>query len=181
MSRGALGASMALRTAGLDDAPSIASVHVRSWRETYRGILPASELAALDVAEETRFWERMLERQGEQATTLVAEADGGIVGFAAGGPARDDGTADEGEVYAVYLLERHQGQGLGRQLFAGVLEHLRSHGLTPVGLWVLAANPTVGFYEHLGGRRVGEREEEHGLTEVRYRWSGEETQLNPSA
>ncbi len=162
---------MAAREARRDGTEAIASVHVRSWRETYDGLLPARQLETLDVDEKAVFWARTLDRQGPDATTLVAEADGAIVGVAAGGPPRDEARADEGEVYALYVLDSHQGQGLGGELFEGVLDHLRGRERMPVGLWVLEANPTTGFYEHLGGRRVDEREDEHGLTEVRYRWS----------
>jgi hypothetical protein len=38
-----------IRTASVDDAPMLASMHVASRRETYVGILPDARLAALSV------------------------------------------------------------------------------------------------------------------------------------
>jgi hypothetical protein len=40
-----------IRRASQSDARAIAEVHVASWRETYRGIVPDAFLDALSVAE----------------------------------------------------------------------------------------------------------------------------------
>src|SRR5580700_11026321 len=52
--------SNGLRKAELIDAPKIARVHVASWLETYKGILPDEMLAALSVERRTHAWELML-------------------------------------------------------------------------------------------------------------------------
>jgi GNAT superfamily N-acetyltransferase len=60
-----------------------------------------------------------------------------------------------GELYAIYLLEDHRGEGCGRMLFGAVHDYLRREGLAPFQLWVVAGNHTAeAFYEALGGRRV---------------------------
>ena len=71
------------------------------------------------------------------------------------------------------LADRH-GEGLGRGLLAAAAE--RGHrGLM---LWVMAANPARGFYEHLGGRELARRRVAIGreatgafeIDEVAYGW-----------
>jgi hypothetical protein len=50
---------------------------------------------------------------------------------------------------------------------------LALEGLNGLMLWVLAANPTRGFYEALGGRLLGEQPIQIGpdsLVEVAYGW-----------
>jgi GNAT superfamily N-acetyltransferase len=45
------------------------------------------------------------------------------------------------------------GQGIGRRLFARALDHVRSRG--PQMLRIVSDPNAVGFYQHLGARRVG--------------------------
>lgn len=160
---------MALREATLGDAGAVADVHVRSWRETYPGLLPAEQLEALDVDEREDFWERVIEEKPETCTFLD-EAEGEVVGFVSAGPATGELAGEGGEVYALYVLEAHQREGRGRQLFEAATGDLRERGLTPVYLWVLAGNPARGFYEHLGAEAVAKRAENADCPEVCYRW-----------
>ena len=48
---------MKIRPAVLQDAPSIAHVHVASWRATYPGIVPQSFLDSLDELQFTERWQ----------------------------------------------------------------------------------------------------------------------------
>jgi GNAT superfamily N-acetyltransferase len=98
---------------------------------------------------------------------------GNIVGFASGGPERSGDPVYTGEVYAIYLLERWQGQGIGRQLTITLVRQLIQRGFTSLLIWVLADNPSRRFYEALGGQPVRDRLEMTGgieLTDVAYGW-----------
>ena len=59
-----------LRMANLDDAESIARIHVDTWRTTYAGMLPDDMLVAMSEEKQARMWRRML-RGGE--TVIVAD------------------------------------------------------------------------------------------------------------
>ena len=83
-----------------------------------------------------------------------------IVGFASCGASRDEGF--DGEMYTLYLLESHHGQGLGKALFRAALEAMRSQGKRRVIVWVLADNPTCKFYEYMGGVQTLEKPIEIG-------------------
>jgi ribosomal protein S18 acetylase RimI-like enzyme len=54
-------------------------------------------------------------------------------------------------LYALYLLKSHQKKGIGRALFIKGQELLLADGYKRFVLTVLANNPTVGFYERMGG------------------------------
>jgi GNAT superfamily N-acetyltransferase len=141
-----------LRDAHVGDAFGIATVHVRSWLTTYPGIMPEAYLKSLSIEKRAVGWERGLQNPIDGAFTLVAEEDGQIVGFAAGGPERDGDPEYPGELYAVYLLQEYQGKGIGRQLFAEVTRRLKAQGFRNMLLWVAKENhPSRAFYERMGG------------------------------
>ena len=135
---------MSIREARLEDAPAIARVHIDAWRETYQGIIPNTYLAQLSYAKRTQQWERTLVDQ----RVYVVESEDKVVGFAQGGPNRSD--AREGELYAIYVLQASQGQGLGKALFQRIAEDLAEYETMQVS--VLQDNPACQFYERFGGR-----------------------------
>ncbi len=103
---------MKIRLAKVDDAPAISRVHIDSWRTSYRGIVPDQVLDNLDYVRNNIRWREMLSNLGEMKCFFVAEDDDGrIVGFAIGGPNRDENTGFNGELYAIYLIKECQGQG----------------------------------------------------------------------
>jgi GNAT superfamily N-acetyltransferase len=165
---------MQIRPATPADAEAIARVHVQSWREAYTGIVPARFLDALSVERRTMMWLEITTTRAEDSFVYVAEdATAGIVGFASGGAQRDSEIDYEGEVFALYLLQTHQKQGIGRRLLHAVTERLRAEGYQSILIWVLSQNPSRHFYEYMGGVYVTEKEIEIGgviLPEVAYGW-----------
>jgi GNAT superfamily N-acetyltransferase len=111
----------------------------------------------LSIEERERVWRGWLGGSNERRSTLVADADGEIVGFVSIGPARGDGTRpDAGELDAIYLLPDCWGLGIGRALMSEALGELRRIGFTTAVLWVLADNPRARrFYERGGWRLNG--------------------------
>lgn len=164
---------MTVRPATLEDAPQLSRVHVDAWRETYTGIVPQTYLDGLAYQTRTERWRRILSEPRPDDGNFVAEVDGQVVGFSSGGKERQYDGEFPGELYALYLLKAHQGKGLGRQLFNAVVTHLVSKDYSGMMLWVLRDNPTVKFYEHMGGTKVREQEIELGgekLPEWGYGW-----------
>ncbi|WMJ17866.1 GNAT family N-acetyltransferase [Geobacillus proteiniphilus] len=163
-----------IRKATWVDAPAIASVHVESWKTTYSGIVPDAYLETLSVGEKQPLWEKVLSQSGH--SVFVAEENGRVVGFVSGGRNRaSDGPIAkyDGELYAIYLLKEVQGKGLGRQLVQALTRDLAQKGIQSMAVWVLADNPSRGFYERLGGEKVAEERVEIGgkaLWEWCYGW-----------
>jgi L-amino acid N-acyltransferase YncA len=161
-----------IRHAGIEDAASIASVHVESWKTTYAGIVPADYLASLSSAGRTESWREQL--QQATALILVAEDATGVIGFACGGKLREPIDGFDAELYAIYLLHQQQKQGVGRMLTRKLAQDLRRQGFKSLVVWVLARNPAAGFYARLGGSPVAEKEIEIGgawLTEIAFAWT----------
>jgi ribosomal protein S18 acetylase RimI-like enzyme len=164
-----------IREARPQDVPAIAKVHVDSWRTTYQGIVASEFLASLSYEESERMWLKGLASSPNPVSLFVAETpDGAVVGFAAVGPEREGDTTHKGEIYAIYLVQNYQRQGIGRALFRACVGKLDERGFTSFLLWVLRANPARHFYEALGGKFLRENEfpiGNEGLFAVAYGWT----------
>jgi len=167
-----------VRRAEPQDAPAVARVHVASWRQAYRGLLPQEYLDSLSVEARTMTWAKAFSQlPGQSSTTLVGELDGQIVGFASVGPSRDDDTdTATGELWGLYLDPAHWGTGQGHTLHTEALDVTRASGATEATLWVLTTNQRArNFYERHGWTADGaEKSVWRGdvrLDETRYRIS----------
>ncbi|HUG14004.1 MAG TPA: GNAT family N-acetyltransferase [Thermomicrobiales bacterium] len=167
--------TITIRAATLDDAASIARVHVASWRTTYRGLVPDGLLDRLAVAPRERYWGGIIANPDAPEFIYVAQSpDGEIIGFVSGGPEQQGSSEYTGELYAIYLLEDWQRQGIGRRLTREVARELLARGHSSMLLWVFAGSTFRRFYERLGGIVVAEKEETFGgatLLVVAYGWS----------
>ena len=167
---------MLIRAAQLADAVAIATVHVESWRTTYAGILPDDYLAKLSYDQREPLWHDILSTPDGAEFVYVAEEDGGnVIGFAAGGAERSGDAIYTGELYAIYLRDRYQRRGIGRQLTMAVVNRLLHEGYSSMLVWVFAANPSRAFYEALGGQQVYEKSKSVTIggvecAEVAYGW-----------
>jgi ribosomal protein S18 acetylase RimI-like enzyme len=166
--------------AGPADAEALARVHVTSWRETYRGLLPDAFLARMSEPGYVRRFRRELTRPGPSDVTLVAMNPYGVFGYVAGGPSRA-GIEGEAEINTLYLLRGAQGRGAGTRLLKGAVRALAAQGARSLVISVLRDNARARtFYERLGGQPDEPRQEPGpgGMVwEVAYRWSDLETLL----
>jgi GNAT superfamily N-acetyltransferase len=156
-----------IRRAILADAPAIARIHVQSWQETYRGLVPDEYLDRMTVTQRERGHERSLAYEDGTATFLALDptpAGGAVpVGFALCGRARGAPGWNWGEIFALYLLDRAKGRGHGRALMAASSAWFAERGMSPFMLWALTANfRATGFYRHLGGEAYADRLERFG-------------------
>ncbi len=161
--------ALQIRRATTNDIAQIARVYVDSWRETYADLLPRSYLDGLSYATFEQHWRRTFMTRG---WAFVAEVQSGIVGLASGGRSRQPDLA-AGELYVLYVLRAHQRQGIGRALFDACHYELARRGHGSMLVWVMAANPARGFYEHVGGELTSENELEIAgakVREVAYVW-----------
>src|SRR5262245_40032839 len=138
-----------VRPARLSDADAIGVLHVQVWRETYAGLMPDALLESLSPVQRAEMWRGGIARGGRGL--YVCEESQSVVGFGLCGPQRTKTLPNySGEVYAINILRRSQGRGLGRELMRAMVQDLASRGLTPMTLLVLATNiPARQFYQRL--------------------------------
>ncbi|MGV2828632.1 N-acetyltransferase family protein [Myxosarcina sp. GI1(2024)] len=147
---------MIIREAKLTDAEAITKVHVDTWLDTYRGIIPDDYLAKLSYEQRETSWRKIL---AEASTNnhpiyVVENSENEIIAFADGGRERSGNSIYQAELYAIYILPAYQRKGIGKVLFCKIADDLTRLGFKSLLVWVLADNPACKFYEALGGKIV---------------------------
>lgn len=158
------GRDITVRCPETSDVFALAQVHVETWRETYRGLMPD---VILDdpglIAARERFWSAALTDERYAANrAALAESGGRVVGIAMSGPAADEAVATR-QLFLLYVLAAHHGSGAGQQLLDAVVGPSDS-----VLLWVADPNPRAqAFYAKNGFRPDGTTKTEDSLREIR--------------
>jgi len=138
-----------IRKATNADAEKIAYVHVKSWQSTYQGILPQNVLDNLSYEQRAK---QCANNMKNENVYVAEDSVEGIVGFSTGGRERTGKYPYyTGELYAIYILEEFQRQGVGKELLKPVLDDLRIEDVSSMLVWVLEHNPAEEFYKTLGG------------------------------
>ena len=142
----------------------MALLHVRSWRETYRGTVRDEVLDDPEfVARRERMWTALVTDERYSATTIaVAERDGELIGLASSGPSMGEYLDPPLQLYTLYVLKSDQGSGAGAALLEAVL------GEHPAQLWVADPNPRAqAFYRKHGFDFDGTTQVDDGIRELR--------------
>lgn len=138
------------------DEKEIAKVHIDSWKTTYKGIIPASYLDALHLEERTDWWKRLIKEfplAQNIGRVAVSMKDNRIIGFALGGPAPKEEETD-GELFALYLYEECQKQGVGKRLVSSMSEAFLERNWKELIIRALVDNPNMPFYKKLEPKSI---------------------------
>ena len=112
------------RKATVADAATIADLHARSWRATYRGSYRDDYLDGPVDQERLEVWTARLAQPPPNQLVVVAEEVGGIVGFVCAYGAHDDDGSFLDNIHAD--PERH-GEGIGSGLFHTLVDWCRAN------------------------------------------------------
>lgn len=143
----------------------MAAVHVRSWQETYRGLMSAKILDDPRlVSRRERFWDAVLSDDKRPENRIaVAEHDGEIVGIAFSGVPLDDDWPWAIQLYVLYLLSAFHGSGASIELLEAVVPPTEN-----AGLWVADPNPRAqAFYRKQGFRSDSTSQVKDEVREIR--------------
>jgi GNAT superfamily N-acetyltransferase len=114
--------------------------------------------------------------------SLIADLDGEIVGLISGGAIREPVQTYDAELYAIYLLEQAQRQGVGKALLRELAELLLDEGCTGMIVWVLEKNPSRHFFVKSSAQIVPTKNIQIGgvmLSEVSYGWHDLQAIISP--
>lgn len=150
-----------VRQAVPDDAEAFAACHLECWREAYGELWGEERLAEFDAGRMAV--RRRKEIESGQATHVMAERDGEVIGIAIAGPSREDDAPTSTELYATYVRSAHQGSGIAEGLLTAAI------GEGPALLWVYRDNPrAAAFYvNHDFIPNGAERIDSQGILEIR--------------
>ncbi|MCD6073157.1 MAG: acetyltransferase, family [Rhodospirillales bacterium] len=160
------------RAAREADAQRIADIYIETWRTTYAGSVPDRVLVNMSNDRQAIYWTRAI-KQGNEIVGVAEDDKAGLVAVGSAGANRTRGSQYAGEVYTLYVQPDFQNQGIGEHLLAHLFREIHDRGMNSAVIWVLAANPSRFFYENMGGKRIGEREEAMWgttLREIAYGW-----------
>jgi ribosomal protein S18 acetylase RimI-like enzyme len=157
--------------ANVEDACKIAEVHVKSWQNTYKGLISQEYLDNLKIKDRYLMWKKVLSNKNE--LVFVAENNDEIIGFASFGKERISRQETDGELYAIYLLKSHKRQKVGTNLLKAGIQELIKRKFKTLLVWVLADNPSKKFYEHSDPASVATEKDQMGdllYEEIAYKW-----------
>ena len=176
---------MQIREANPSDLDAIASLHARSWRGAYRGMLSDAYLDGDLVADRKALWQQRFSAPIANQYIVVMEIDQTLVGLAC---AFGDQDARWGTLLEnLHVAQEHRGAGIGAQLVRHIAQWcIRSHASDVLHLWVLAPNIAAqGFYQCLGASSVEQSEwnapDGNRVSELRFAWPNVATLLRPAA
>ncbi|THH36444.1 GNAT family N-acetyltransferase [Neolewinella litorea] len=156
-----LQSNLRYRSATPFDAPRIAQLHARSWRENYRGAMTDTFLDQEARADRLAVWTRRFSDDDPRMRVLLAEEGKILVGFCC--LYLDEEPEDGTLLDNLHVHANYHGRGVGKQLMHWAAETVLAYD--PAGklyLWVLEQNtPARRVYAALGGH-VG-RCEHRGL------------------
>ena len=161
----AVGSSLMVRPAAVQDVAQMARVHVRCWQETYRGLMPDAVLddPGFPAARERMWTAALTEGRYRQNRVAVAERDGALVGIAMSGPPKGSPAAGTRHLFVLYVHAADHGTGAGHALLEAVVDPADT-----VTLWVVDPNPRAqAFYRKHGFVPDGTSQVDDGVREIR--------------
>jgi L-amino acid N-acyltransferase YncA len=157
-----------IRRATAADIPYVAQIHVASWRDAYRGVIPDAMIEARTIEGAIEMWLAHLAKY--PANLTVAEMpDEQIAGFSCAGPVTNTERSGpyEFEVYAM-----HVGAALLRHAITRARDELHMRSMIVRTLEDLRLSRR--FYEREGGKIVKRGHWEVGgvaLPDLAYGWN----------
>jgi L-amino acid N-acyltransferase YncA len=110
------------------------------------------ELTPPDAAE----FARRIEHYSATHQFLVAEAGGEVVGYAYACRWRERPAYDWSVEVSVYVDAAHQGEGIGRALYAELFDRLRAQGYRVAVAGITLPNPaSIALHERIGFQPMG--------------------------
>jgi ribosomal protein S18 acetylase RimI-like enzyme len=138
--------SIIFRDAVAADIPALAELHVTTWNATY------NTTRGPTIATRTWQWNQVFAKESRRDFVLVLEdRNGRLIGFTWGKPHEGD---FEGELSKIYLRWEYHGLGLGRRMMAETARRFLERGIQSFILFAELSNPTLGFYDRMGGERL---------------------------
>lgn len=138
--------ALRLRSARAADSAAVAELHVASWRDAYRGLLPDTFLDGPMAETFARHWQETLAVRRRPGVVILATAGGDPVGFIA--TWREGANA---HIENLHVKPGMRGAGIGRALIGFAAGRMQSHGCLTADLHCFAGNHAgLRFYRTLG-------------------------------
>jgi ribosomal protein S18 acetylase RimI-like enzyme len=134
------------------ELPSVAALHLRSWRDAYRGVIPDSVIDARSFESGLAGWRGTF--AAYPGNVRAVRARGRVLGFCCAGPVVNAERSGPWamELYALHVDPELRGRGIGARMLRALLAEAGTKGLI---LWTLVGlSRSRAFYSREGGREV---------------------------
>lgn len=166
-----------LRVATEADLPTVAQIHIASWQDAYKGVIPDALLANRSVAGSLGGWRSTFAKY--PANTIVAASQVGVIqGFCCAGPVVDAvrSASFAFEIYGLHVSPDSRQQGIGAALLRDAFARARDRErMNSAIVWTLRdLQLSRRFYEREGGKVVKSGVwtiGEFAFPEVAYGWT----------
>jgi len=159
--------SLTFRDAVAADIPALADLHVTTWNATY------NTARGPTIATRTAQWQQIFAKTNRRDFVVVVEdRNGRLIGFTWGKPHEGD---FDGELSKIYLRWEYHGLGLGRRMMAETARRFIERGIHSFILFAELSNPTLGFYDRMGGERL---RDDRGQFNGAYAWRDAKTLIH---
>lgn len=152
--------SFIIREAIATDIPALATLHVKTWAQTYWLTLrpPTYRIR------EWQWLEQFKKADGSWFCFVIENKKRKLIGFAKGKTySHRDLPEFSGELNKIYILREYQRLGLGQRLIGYVARKFLSMGIHNMVLFGVAENPSCKFHEAMGGEKLYSKQGEfHG-------------------
>lgn len=161
-------AEIILRSAVLEDAPTLAYIQTQAWNAAFGGILSPEALAqATQLEEAEAMYQYVLENR--LAYVSLQCVDGTPQGIYSWSTNRDQLGSDTAELICIHSLPQFWGQGYGSHMMEHLLQEVCAAGYSHLVLWVFEKNQRArDFYEKHGFTQTKREKETLGAKEVLY-------------
>lgn len=129
-----------------EDAESIITININSWKTTYKNIFSSDILNNLDSTKETA----ITKCENKIQEYVVCKYNNEIIGFARYGPNKKNYSKDYAEVYALYVKDNFQKKKVGSSLLNYIFNNLKNN-YKYVLISTLKLNKANLFYKKVGG------------------------------
>lgn len=138
-------ADVSVRPARPEDAERVARVQLSTWRTAYADLLPPEALEVPEVQAAALWLGAVESPPSRRHRLLVAMERDELVGFAASGPASDDGLDDAtaAELLTLLVEPRWGRRGHGSRLVAATVDHWRGDGYATAVAWAWERDPAT--------------------------------------
>jgi|GEM_PF-1140136 len=144
--------NVTIKNATLDNLQEIAEVSVLCWRESYKDIIEKKYLDNLSIEE--KFIEISTRFDQSKGYTIIALVGNKIVGFCDFNKSSFP-ELSKGEIYTLYVIEKYQGCGIGKNLVKKAAEQLQIKDLIPFIAVAFEKNEKAAmFYKKLGFKNI---------------------------
>lgn len=162
---------MFIKQAKREDINKISEIYLLCWQTTYANLVPDSYLESLSLVNIINKWEDFFNNEDNSFIYVAFNEKNEYLGFVAG-MIKDD--CKQGEILALYLLDKYQGLGLGKKLFMKAIEYFINHDTNTMIVWVMKNNKKgINFYEKRQGKIFKQRQSNldgYIVDDVAYYW-----------